>query len=102
MRRERSISDLRTLGSMTPTTRSVDLVLKVEHVVESAVEPVGPDMRAGLGLDQLGGDAQPVPALADAAFQHIAHAEFAPDLPDVDRLALVDEARIARDDESAI
>ena len=39
-----------------------------------------------------------LPALAHAAFEHIARAELAPDLPDVDRLALVDEARIAGDD----
>ena len=40
-----------------------------------------------------------VAGFADAAFEHIAHAEFAPDLPDVWRLALVGEARIARDHE---
>ena len=53
----------------------------------------------GLGLDQLGGDAQAIASLAHAAFQDIAHAEFASHLPDVDGLALVDEARIAGDDE---
>jgi hypothetical protein len=26
-----------------------DLILQVEHVLQRAVEPVGPDMRAGLG-----------------------------------------------------
>ena len=40
------------------------LVLKLEHVFERAVEPVGPKMRAGEGIDQLRGDAHPVPALA--------------------------------------
>ena len=37
--------------------------------------------------------------LAHAAFEHVAHAELAADLPDVDRAALVGEGRIARDDE---
>ena len=30
-----------------------DLVLKLEHVFQRAVEAVGPEMRAGLGIDQL-------------------------------------------------
>ena len=45
------------------------------------------------------GDAQAVARLAHAPFQNIAHAEFAPDLPDIDGLALVGEARIAGDHE---
>ena len=79
-----------------------DLVLQIEHVFERAVELVGPKMRAGLGLDQLGRDAQPAARLAHAALQHIAHAKLAPDLPDIDRLALVGEARIARDHEQPL
>ena len=43
----------------------------------------------------LRGDAQPIGRFAHAAFQDIAHAEIAPDLPDVDGFALVDENRMA-------
>ena len=89
-------------GSMMPTMSGGDLVLQVEDVLERAVESVGPEMRAGLGFDQLAGDARRVAGLAHAALEHIAHAEFAPDLLDVDRLALVDEARIARDHEQPV
>jgi len=46
-------------------------------------------MRAGLGFDQMGSDAHPVAGFAHAAFEHIAHPEFPPDLLYVDRLALV-------------
>ena len=42
------------------------------------------------------------PAFLHAAFQHVAHAEFAPDLPDVDRPALVGERGIARDHEQRL
>src|SRR6185437_16334545 len=56
-------------------------------------------MRAGLRFDELSGDADAVARLAHAAFEHIAYAELAPDALDVDGLALVDEARIARDHE---
>ena len=77
-----------------------DPILQFEYVVERAVEPVGPEMSPCVGLDQLRGDAQSVGRLAHAAFQHIAHSEFAPDLPDVDRSALVDEGRISGDTNS--
>ena len=54
-------------------------------------------MRAGLGLDQLRGDAHAIGGLAHAALQHIAHAELATDLLYIDGAALVGEARIAGD-----
>ena len=56
-------------------------------------------MRAGEGVDQLRGDAHPAAALPDRAFEHIPHAELAPDLLHIDRSTLVGEARIAGDDE---
>jgi hypothetical protein len=84
---------------MIPTMAAVILSCRSKHVLERAVEPVGPEVRAGLGFDQLGGDAEPRARLAHAALHHIAHAELLPDLADIDRFALVGEARIARDDE---
>src|ERR1700730_11468703 len=56
-------------------------------------------MRPGSRFDQLRGDAHPCPGFADRAFEDIAHAQVAPDLLHIDALALVGEARIARDDE---
>ena len=56
-------------------------------------------MAAGRCIDELSGNAHAVRRLADAAFQHVAHAQFAADLLHIDRPALVGEARIARDDE---
>src|ERR1700720_637921 len=56
-------------------------------------------MRTGGRVDQLRGDAHPIAVFANRAFEHVAHAELAPDLLHVDRLALVGEARIAGDDE---
>ena len=52
-----------------------------------------------LRLDQLAGDAHAISRLPDASLQHVAHAQFAPDLPDIESLALVGEARMARDHE---
>lgn len=56
-------------------------------------------MAAVLGVDELAGDAHAAAHLAHAAFQHVAHAEFAPDLLHIHRAALVGEARVPRDDE---
>ena len=92
------------LGLLEPRRDRADdarrhLVLQLEDVLELAVEPVGPEMRAGRGIDQLAGDAHPAAGLAHAALEHVAHAELAADLPHVDGPALVGEARIAGDDE---
>jgi hypothetical protein len=46
-------------------------------------------MRACQGIDQLPRDAHPRSRLAHRAFEHIAHAELAPDLFHVDGTALV-------------
>ena len=56
-------------------------------------------MSAGCRVDQLPGDAHPVAGLAHAAFEHVAHAELLRHLLHGDRLALVGEGRVARDDE---
>src|SRR6185437_17168802 len=75
------------------------LVLKVEHVFDLALEAVGPEMRAGARIDELPGDAQAAAGLAHRAFEDIVDGELAPDLLHVDRLSLVGEARIARENE---
>jgi hypothetical protein len=47
-----------------------DLVLQVEQVTNVAVKLVGPDLRVGVGPDQLRGDADPVGRPLDASFEH--------------------------------
>ena len=54
-------------------------------------------MGAGLGVDELRRDAEIVAGAPDAALKHIAHAELAPELGNVYRLALVLEGRVARE-----
>src|SRR3954454_1527933 len=61
-----------------------DLVLHRENVSEIAVIALSPDMLAGFGLDQLRGDADAVAGFAQAAFEHVAHTQFAPDLLHID------------------
>ena len=47
-------------------------VLKLEDVVERAVEAVGPDVVAGDGVDQLPSDAHSVTGFSYRAFEHVA------------------------------
>ena len=76
-----------------------DLVLDFENVAERPVISLGPDVGAVRGLDELAGDANAVPGLAQAAFEHVAHAEFPADLLHVDGASLVGKAGIAGDHE---
>ncbi len=73
--------------------------LNREDVLEIAVVALGPDMVAAFGLDELGGDAHPVPGLAHAALDDVIDTQLAPDLADIDRLALEGERRVAGDHE---
>ncbi len=66
-----------------------------------AVEPVGPEGGAGLGVGELDGEAHLLGAVAQAALHDIAHAEFAADRPGLDRPPLVGLGRGLRDDEGA-
>src|ERR1700681_200874 len=59
-------------------------------------------MPACRSLYQLAGNANATTRFPDAAFQHIAYAEFASDLIDIDSLAFVGEARIAGDHEQRL
>src|SRR5258708_18789782 len=54
-------------------------------------------MRAGLRVDELGVDPDAARAALYAALHHIAHAEFAADLPGIARLVAIGEGGIARD-----
>jgi hypothetical protein len=58
-------------------------------------------MPAAAGIDELRRDAHAIAGLADAALEHKAHAQVAPDLLHFDRPALVGEGGVARDDEQA-
>jgi hypothetical protein len=68
---------------------------------EFAIEPLGPEMPAAAGIDELGCDAHAIAGLADAPLEHKTHAQVAPDLLHFGRPALVDEGGVARDDEQA-
>ena len=76
-----------------------DLVLHGEHVGEVAVVAFRPDVAAAGNVDELRGDAHTVAALAHAALDDVADAEFLGDLPHVHGLALVGKGRVARNHE---
>ncbi len=76
-----------------------DLVLHGEHIGEVAVVALRPDVAAGGDVVELRRDAHAVAALAHAALDHVADAEFLGDLLHMDGFAFVDERRVARDHE---
>src|SRR5262249_1530706 len=78
-----------------------DALLQVEQFREIAVVAVDPDQRAAFDVGQLSGDAQPHVGAANAAAQHVAHAQLLADLLQVDRLVAIGQRRRARDDEQA-
>ena len=77
-----------------------DLVLHLQQIGAIGIELIGPQMRAGLGVDELGVDPHLIAAALYAALQHIAHAQILADRLDVHRLALVGEGGVARDHET--
>ena len=79
--------------------RTRHLVLDREHVMQLAVVSLGPPVNAGRCLDKLRGDANPLAAPPNAALQHVSRAQLFPNLPYIDRLAFVLEARISSDDQ---
>ena len=74
-----------------------DLILQREQVGGIALEPLRPQMRIGLGVDQLRVDADLVARAAHAPFEHIADRKLAADLFGVDRFVSVGESSVARD-----
>ena len=78
-----------------------DFVLKGEHAGPCAIEALGPDIAAGLGVDQLRVDAHLVGHAAGAALEDVAHAEFLVDLCRRYNFALVAEGGVTRDNKEA-
>src|SRR6185312_10010754 len=60
-----------------------DLVLDQKHIGHLAVVAIGPDVGAGVGVDELRVDAEAVVRTLNTAFKYITHAEFAAELADV-------------------
>ena len=75
------------------------VVLHGEDVGQVAIETLRPQMSARGRVDELRGDPYPVAGLADAALQHVAHAEAPAHLLNVHVPALEGEGRIAGDHE---
>jgi len=78
-----------------------DFVLHVEEVGQRLVEPLGPEMIACFGVDELHVDAHSNAVALDAALEHIADVQLAPDRLHVERLAFVGERRVAGDHDRA-
>ena len=78
-----------------------DFVLHVEEIGQGLVEPLGPEMVAGFGVDELHVDTHAISAALNAALEDITDVQLAPDLLQVDGFALVGECGVAPDHERA-
>ncbi len=70
-----------------------------EQIARVVVEPVGPQMRGGFGIDQLGVDADPVARPADTSFENVSYPQLVADLLRIDPLVLISERGVTRDHE---
>ena len=61
--------------------RPGNLVLNNEDILQLAVVTLSPTVSAGNGIDELSADADAITSATNAAFEDVAHAEFAADLP---------------------
>ena len=75
-----------------------DLILQGKDVCERTVVALGPEVSAGGGVDQLRDDAHLIAGFLHTAFQHVAHAQFFPDVLHVGGFAFVGEGGVTRDD----
>src|SRR5262245_22459384 len=70
-----------------------------KEILQFPVIVLGPAVGPSRGIDKLCSNANAVSDPPYAAFQHIVHAQFAPDLAHINRLTLVLKARVASDHE---
>ena len=101
LRRARSISARRILGSITPTICSVSWSCRSKMSLGGALEAAGPDVAAGGAVDEVRVDAQARAGALGAAFEQVADAELGGDAAGVEGLAAIGEGGVAGDDEEA-
>jgi hypothetical protein len=77
-----------------------NLALRLGQIAAVGVEAVGPDMRPAFAVDQLDVDLRPFAQAPHAALEDIADAEFARDMPDIDRFSFVNKRRGPGDHEA--
>jgi hypothetical protein len=87
----------RELGIQGASQTRDDFVLHVEKIGQRLVEPLGPEMTAAFGVDELDVDAHSASAALNAALKDVADVQLAADRLHVERLAFVSERRIASD-----
>src|SRR5689334_10420070 len=74
-------------------------VLQFKDIEKLSIELVGPNVRAGLALDELPSDSHPASRLANAAFEDVPHPQLAPHLLHVHGTAFINERGVPGDDE---
>src|SRR5215471_794327 len=76
-----------------------NFVLQGKQIAHVAVQPLRPQMRVGLGVDQLDADADLAARPPDASFEHIAHSQLTTNLSRINIFVPVGKSGISRDHE---
>jgi hypothetical protein len=77
------------------------MILHLQEIDAVGVELIGPEMRAGLRVDELSTHPHAIATQLLASLQHIAHAEIAAHLLHIDGLSLVGEGGASGDHKAA-
>jgi hypothetical protein len=59
--------------------------LQIENIGKLAIKAIGPDVCTRFRINELAADTHAIARFADAAFEDVAHAQFAGHLPHIDR-----------------
>src|SRR5262245_18744989 len=78
-----------------------DFVLHVEQVGYGLIEPLGPKLIAGFGVDQLHVDPKSIAATLHRALEHIADVQLAADPSKINRFASVGKRGVSANHERA-
>jgi len=75
------------LGAQRVGEPRYDFVLHIEQVCDGLVEALGPQVVAGLRVNQLHVNPKPVAAALYRTFKHVADVQFTADLFEIDRFS---------------
>src|SRR5215831_4775022 len=77
-------------------------VLEIENIGKLAINAIGPNVRTRFGIDELAANAHAIARFSNAAFEYVAHSQFAGNLPHIDGTTLVSKTRITGDHEQPL
>jgi hypothetical protein len=98
---DQAVDAITRAGACSALARRATISSCMSKIGEGLIEPLGPEVIAGFGVDELHINAQAIAAALNAALKDIADVQLTSDRLHVERLAFVSESRVTGDDVSA-